>query len=233
MSTDSTAANPVAQSIQNPSGEYQSGVSMNPFAPISPGTVLPAPVLPGPPAPEPGRGSGAARLIVPVAIGGAVALSLGVYGNLHEGTGIAVNLAGFSSPLTVKVWLASVAFVLAIVQLLSALAMWGRLPGVAHAPGWVWPLHKWSGRLAFLASVPVAMHCLYALGFAAYEPRVLVHSLLGCFFYGVFTTKMLVLSRKGLPGWSLPVFGGLVFTALVGLWLTSSLWFFTTSGITF
>lgn len=183
-----------------------------------------------PPTKEPG---GAAKLIVPVAIGGAVALSLGVYGRLHEGTGIAVNIAGFSSPLLVKVWLATVAVGLALVQLVSALAMWGRLPGVTHAPSWIGPLHRWSGRLAFLVSVPVAIHCLYALGFATSEPRVLVHSLLGCFFYGVFTVKMLALSRKSVPGWALPVFGGLAFTGLVGLWLTSSLWFFTTSGIAF
>jgi hypothetical protein len=44
---------------------------------------------------------------------------------------------------------------------------------------------------------------------------------------------MLTLSRKGMPGWMLPLFGGLVFTALVGLWLTSSLWFFTTFGVKF
>jgi hypothetical protein len=216
MSTDSAAPNPIPYPIENPH-----------FA------LPPVATSPEEPEPEPVRRSGAAKLIVPVAIGGAVSLSLGVYGNLHEGTGIAVNLAGFSSPLTVKVWLASLVFVLALVQLLSALAMWGRLPGVAHAPAWVGPLHRWSGRLAFLVSVPVAIHCLYAIGFATYEPRVLIHSLLGCFFYGVFTVKMLVLSRKGMPGWSLPVFGGLVFTALVGLWFTSSLWFFTTSGITF
>jgi hypothetical protein len=111
--------------------------------------------------------------------------------------------------------------------------MWGRLPGVRHAPKWTATLHRWSGRLAFLSAVPVAIHCLYALGFASYEPRVLIHSLLGCFFFGVFTVKMLVLPRKGLPGWTLPVFGGLVFTGLVGLWLTSSLWFFTTSGLKF
>jgi hypothetical protein len=189
---------------------------------------------PVPPAgPKPKQRASAAKLLVPTAVGGAVALSLGVYGNLHEGTGIAVNVAGFSSPLTVKVWLASLAFLLALLQLVSALAMWGKLPGPKPAPSWVGPLHRWSGRLAFLATVPVAIHCLYALGFQAYEPRVLVHSVLGCLFYGAFTVKMLVLPRKGLPGWTLPVFGGVVFTALVCLWLTSSLWFFTTSGITF
>lgn len=36
---------------------------------------------------------------------------------------------------------------------------------------------------------------------------------------------------RDLAGWALPVAGSLVFTGLVMLWLTSSLWFFTTIGI--
>ncbi|MEU8223627.1 DUF6529 family protein [Kribbella sp. NPDC048915] len=71
----------------------------------------------------------------------------------------------------------------------------------------------------------------YALGFQYSEPRVLIHSLLGCFFYGAFVAKMLTLTRADAPRWLLPVAGGAVFTGLVGLWLTSSLWFFTTFGI--
>ncbi len=169
--------------------------------------------------------SGAAKLLIPAAIGGAVALTLGVYGRLHEGTHVAVSLAGFSGPLQAKAWLATGAVAFAIVQLISALAMYGKL-GIS-APPWTGTLHRWSGRVAFLLAVPVAVHCLYAVGFQSASTRVLIHSLLGCFFFGAFTVKMLVLSRKGMPGWALPVFGGLVFTAIVGLWLTSSLWFFT------
>jgi hypothetical protein len=56
---------------------------------------------------------------------------------------------------------------------------------------------------------------------------VLVHSLLGCFFYGIFTVKVLAVRVHGLPNWLLPVAGGLVFATLVGVWLTSALWFFT------
>ena len=62
---------------------------------------------------------------------------------------------------------------------------------------------------------------------------MLIHSLLGCFFYGTFAAKMLILTRKGVPNWALPLFGGLVFTALSGLFVTSALWFFTTSGVKF
>jgi hypothetical protein len=171
----------------------------------------------------------AATLLVPLAIGAIVAVALGVYGGLHQPTGVAVNIAGFSSPQSVKAWLATVVVVLVVVQLLSALAIYGKFGG--NAPAWVSPLHRWSGRLAFLVSIPVAMHCLYALGFQAFDTRVLLHSLLGCFFYGIFVCKMLLLRHDRAPGWSLPVVGGLVFTALVGLWLSSALWFFTNSGL--
>jgi hypothetical protein len=177
------------------------------------------------------RSTGNATLLVPFLIGGGVTVALGAYGRLHEPTSVAVNLAGFSGPLAVKTWLATVAVLLAIVQLVSALAMYGKLPGIS-APSWTATLHRWSGRIAFLFAVPVAVHCLYAVGFQSATPRVLIHSLLGCFFFGAFTAKMLILSRKGMPAWAVGVFGGLVFTALVGLWLTSSLWFFTTFGVT-
>jgi hypothetical protein len=176
------------------------------------------------------RDPGVALFGVPVAIGTAVAIALGVYGGLHEPTGIAVSIAGFSGPQSVKAWLTAVAFLLALVQLVSALGMEGKLPGLALP--WIPALHRWSGRFAVLCTVPVVVHCLYALGFQTATPRVLIHSLLGCFFYGAFVAKMLLLTRRGLPGWAIPVIGGLVFTSLVGLWLTSSLWYFTTFGLT-
>jgi hypothetical protein len=188
---------------------------------------------PPPPPPAGQQGKGTAALLVAVVIGVAVSVGLGAYGRLHQPTGTAINIAGFSSGITAKVWLASIAFLFALIQLASAMIMYGRFPGVRRAPGWIDPLHRWSGRIAVLVSVPVAVHCLYALGFDPSSPRVLVHSLLGCFFYGAFATKMIVLNRPKTPGWALPVVGGLVFTALTGIWLTSALWFFSTSGIKF
>jgi len=179
----------------------------------------------------PGRAaSGAAKLVVPSLIGALVALTLGVYGHLHNPTGIAVNIAGFSSPGAVKSWLATGAFAFALVQVCSALVMYGKVPRIA-APPWIGGLHRWSGRIAFLLAVPVAVHCLYALGFQNYSTRVVVHSLLGCAFFGAFTIKMLILPKSGLPGWTLPALGALVFTALTGLWFTSAYWFFSTFGI--
>ena len=174
--------------------------------------------------------SGAAKLAIPCLIGGLVALTLGIYGRLHSPTGIAVNIAGFSSPGYVKSWLATLATVCAIIQVVSALVMYGKVPRVS-APSWIGGLHRWSGRIAFLAAVPVAIHCLYALGFQNYSTRVLLHSIVGCLFFGAFTVKMLILPKKGLPGWVLPFWGAVVFTALVLIWLTSAYWFFSTFGV--
>ena len=174
--------------------------------------------------------SGIAKLVVPSLIGGLVALTLGIYGRLHHPTGLAINIAGFSSPGSVKSWLATGATVFALVQVISALVMYGKLPRVP-APSWTGRLHRWSGRIAFLLAVPVAMHCLYALGFQTYSTRVLIHSLLGCAFFGAFAVKMLILPKRGLPGWTLPVAGAVLFTVLTGVWFTSAYWFFSTFGI--
>ncbi|MFJ9120375.1 DUF6529 family protein [Streptomyces sp. NPDC102394] len=179
--------------------------------------------------PEPARRTpGPARYLVPALVAGAVAVALGVYGRTHDPSGIAFNLAGFSSTGAVKSWLASTAFFFALVQLVSALMVYGRLPG----PRWSATLHRWSGRIAFLVAVPVAVHCLYALGYQTYSTRVMWHSALGCFFFGAFSAKMLLLRSDRLPAALLPLVGGLVLTALTLIWLTSAFWFFRTFGVT-
>jgi hypothetical protein len=164
-------------------------------------------------------------------VGCAVAVALGVYGHAHDPALKPLFLFGFSGMLQFKTWFATGALVLVIVQVLSALWMWGRLPGAGPAPGWVAPLHRWSGAVAFVVIVPVALHCLWSLGFATSSPRVLAHSVAGCAFFGAYAAKMLGLRIRGLPGWTLPVLGGLVFTSLVLAWLTSAVWFFTRSGL--
>jgi hypothetical protein len=177
------------------------------------------------------RGSRALVYLLPALLAAAVAIALGAYGKVHDPAGTAFNIAGFSSTGAVKSWLATGAFLFAIIQLFSALAMYGRLPGV-RAPSWTGTLHRWSGRIAFLIAVTVAVHCLYALGYQTYSTRVMWHSFLGCFFFGAFSAKMLLLRAERIPGWLLPVIGGLVFAVLTALWLTSALWFFRTTGVT-
>jgi hypothetical protein len=174
---------------------------------------------------------GDVAVLIAVLIGAVVAVALGVFGKVHEPQFFSVSIAGFSSGTAVKSWLATVAVLLALFQMVSAFAMYRLIPG-GRAPAWMATAHVWSGRLAVLVSVPVAVHCLYALGFQDTDSRVLFHSLFGCFFYGVFVAKMVLLTRKGLRGWVIPIAGGLLFFGLVYVWLTSALWFFQTSGIT-
>ena len=176
--------------------------------------------------------SSVVSVLIAVGLGALVAVGLGVFGKVHEPQFFSINLAGFSSGLAVKAWLATLAVALALFQLGSAFAMYRLVPG-GKSPSWIGTAHVWSGRLAVLSSVPVAVHCLYALGFESYDNRVLFHSLFGCFFYGAFVTKMILLTRKGLRSWVIPVVGGLVFFGLVYVWLTSALWFFQTNGVTF
>lgn len=164
-------------------------------------------------------------------LGAAVALGLGVYAKVHDPALKPLFLAGFSGMLQMKTWFATVAVVLVVVQLVGALWMWGQLPGVRTTPRWVAPVHRWSGTIAFIVSLPVALHCLWSLGFATTSARVLVHSTCGCLFYGAYAAKMLGLRLRDTPRWLLPVLGGATFALFVLVWLTSALWFFTRSGL--
>jgi Family of unknown function (DUF6529) len=161
------------------------------------------------------------------AAGALVALSVGTYAHLHT-PAVGAPTFGFDSPLEMKAWFTTGAAVLAIFQLVTALWMWGRLPLAGSAPGWVGNAHRLSGTLAFLVILPVAYHCLWSLGFSTADLRTTVHSIVGCAFFGAFAAKMLSLRLHPLPGWALPLLGGTVFSAVVVLWCTASLWYFTT-----
>lgn len=175
-------------------------------------------------------GSASRALLIAAAAGAALSLSLGVYGRLHTPTGAGIASFGFPAVLPMKAWFTTAAFVLAIGQGLSALWMWGKLPGAGSAPAAIARVHRWTGTVAFLLTLPVAYHCLWSLGFQDGSTRVLLHSLFGCAFYGAFTAKMLLLRSDNLPGWTLPAAGALLVSILTAIWLTSSLWFFQNFG---
>jgi hypothetical protein len=178
----------------------------------------------------PPRDQWAKPLVVALLGGCAVALALGLYARLHHPARYALDVAGFSSPLYAKAWLTTAAVVFAVVQVATGWRI-SRQPA-APAPAWMAAVHRWSGRLAILLTVPVIVHCIYALGFQTYSARVYAHCVLGCIFYGAFVAKMLSLVRRNtLPRWVLPVLGGVVFVSLIALWATSALWLFATHGV--
>ena len=174
----------------------------------------------------------ASKLLVPALVGAAVAIGLGAYGRVHDGTGEATIQLFFSGTLNLKVWFATIAVALALFQVLTALRLYGKVKVPRETPSWLGDAHRLSGTLAFLFSLPVAYHCLWSIGFETNTgaTRQFVHSIAGCVFYGAFAAKVTVVRSKGLPEWALPVIGGLAFTALVVVWVTSSVWFFNNVG---
>jgi uncharacterized protein DUF6529 len=162
-------------------------------------------------------------------LGGAVAIAVGVYGSVHDPAGQQTISLFFSNTLSFKAWMTTLILLIAFGQLYSALRMWGKVPWPRNVPSWWGDMHRFSGTLAFALSLPVAFHCLWALGFEPDfgELRRFAHSVLGCLFYGAFAAKVTLVRSKETPSWSLPVVGGVVFTTLVAIWLTTSLWFFT------
>ena len=137
----------------------------------------------------------------------------------------------FSDTIHMKAWLATGAIVLALFQALTG----ARLFEIVHfAPyGRFWNhIHRGSGYLAILLTLPVAYHCIFLLGFETTTVRVTVHSLLGSAFYGAFLGKVIVVRSGAFPGWALPVAGALLFAILFGLWATSSLYLFSRNPLT-
>ena len=134
----------------------------------------------------------------------------------------------FSSTIAAKAWFASAALILALVQVTTAARIYGKLSFLPERGPTVARVHRWSGRIAFLCTLPVFFHCVTILGFQTPDARVAIHSIVGTFVYGVFVAKVLIVRDHSLPGWALPTAGLSLASILVVLWLTSALWYFTT-----
>ena len=136
----------------------------------------------------------------------------------------------FSTAIAGKAWLATGAFVLAFVQVLTASRMWGKLERfVPLSFSTSRRIHRWSGRIALLLTLPVIFHCVMILGFETTGPTG----------HGALHRRLLHLrrgrgetARDPAPQPQLPVVGaprarGTLAAVLTTLWLTSSLWYFT------
>jgi hypothetical protein len=166
------------------------------------------------------------RLIVALLTGAVVFAAVALFAANHKPdyTFSVFGTRGQDS-LSLKTKITTAVFGLALLQLLGALWIYGRLPGLRAAPRSVGKLHRASGTLLFLATLPVAVHCIWAYGFKTSPTREFVHSLAGCLFYGAFAAKVVVVRSRRLPGWALPVAGGVLFTVIVVIWYSAALWF--------
>jgi mono/diheme cytochrome c family protein len=163
---------------------------------------------------------------VPVVVGALVSLTTGILAR-HQPRSTGYFRLFFSDPVHLKAGFATAAAVLACLQLFTAAWIFRKLPW--PKPAWVNPVHRWTGRLAFAFTLPVAYHCIFKLGFQQPDNRVLAHSLFGCALYGAFAAKVTILRLHRFPRFVLPVAGGLLFATLIGVWYTSALWLYNHS----
>jgi hypothetical protein len=182
-------------------------------------------------APEPGaRETRAARwLVVPISAFALVALPVGLLARERFDPNKGYFQLFFSDTLHLKAWFATAVVALAILQLFTAAWIFRKLPW--QRPAWIPTFHRWTGRLAFALTLPVAYHCIFKLGYQHTTSRVLAHSLLGCAVYGGFAAKVLIVRLHRFPVWVLPTAGGLLFGLLVGVWYTSAIWLFGLVGV--
>jgi hypothetical protein len=169
----------------------------------------------------------AARLRLTAAAGLALAVTVALYayGRIHppDYSSSLFGLRGNDANL-LKAQVATALLGLALYQLILALWMYRRLPGAGAAPRPVPLAHRIGGAALFALSLPIAYHCITAYGVQTPSPRVALHSLAGCFFYGAFAAKVLLVHSRHLPAWALPLAGGTLLTLITILWTSAALW---------
>ena len=170
------------------------------------------------------------------AAGAVVAVLLGVFGKLHDPTLDGTTTLGFRTVIEMKVVLTTVVGVIAVLQVVGALWLYGKL-GI-RVPSWLGVAHRISGAIALLLSVFVAYHCLWALGLETgtlhngedVPTRTVVHGVVGCAAMGAIVVKVVAVRSRRAPGWFLPIAGGLLFALMITVVLTSAVWYLGDEG---
>jgi hypothetical protein len=171
--------------------------------------------------------SAAVRLAGIGLLAAGVSAALYVAGRLHtpDFTFSLFGRVGLEA-IALKSLLATIALGLAVLQVVLALWIYRKLPLAGSPPRPARLAHRVIGFGLFALTVPIAVHCLLAYGVQLTSLRVAVHSVAGCFFYGAFTAKVLLVQSRRLPGWVLPVARGTLAVVVGVLWYSSALWYY-------
>jgi plastocyanin len=170
--------------------------------------------------------------VLPLALAAGVTAGVYVWAKAitpDYGTSLFGQTANDTFPL--KSWLATALLALAMSQVITALWLYGKLLRSRPRPARLGTFHRLIGAAAILVSLPIAYHCLFAYGFRDFDTRTTIHSLAGCFFYGVLAAKIACVRLRPSAGWALPLAGGTLFTVIVVLWYSSAAWYFNDSKV--
>ena len=171
-----------------------------------------------------------AKLLVMLRAGAAVAVALGVYANQHTPTDEKPYTLFFSGMIQLKVWFAT----LALRARLRAAA--ARRPALREDLDPEARSRRGSAtRTGSPARSPSSSRCPSPTsasgrsGSRRGAPACCSTASSAAPSTACSSSRCSASGWKGLPGWVLPVAGGLVFAALVGVFLTAAVWFFTSS----
>ncbi len=123
---------------------------------------------------------------------------------------------------------ASLAFVLAVLNLLIMLQLYGKIRLFPWAPEFLAWWHRRQGDVILVLFVLIAYHCVRYGYVDPGSPRVLSHSILGSLTMAVITLKLLTVRWIPRLMDHIAVIGATLFVATTGTVLTSALWYFLT-----
>ena len=123
---------------------------------------------------------------------------------------------------------ASLAFVLAVLNLLIMLQLYGKIRLFPLAPESLAWWHRRQGDVILVFFVLIAYHCVKYGYVDPGSPRVLSHSILGSLTMAVITLKLLTVRWIPRLMDHIAIIGATLFVATTGTVLTSALWYFLT-----
>ena len=123
---------------------------------------------------------------------------------------------------------ASLAFILAVLNLLIMLQLYGKIRLFPWAPESMAWWHRRQGDVILVLFVLIAYHCVKYGYVDPGSPRVLSHAILGSLAMAVITLKLLTVRWIPRLMDHIAVIGATLFVATTGTVLTSALWYFLT-----
>jgi hypothetical protein len=136
-----------------------------------------------------------------------------------------------SEPLDFVFWKslgASVAFVLAVLNLLIMLQLYGKIRLFSGAPQFLARWHRRQGDVILVLFVLIAYNCVTRGYVDPDSPRVLAHAVLGSLTLAVITLKFVTVNWIPRLMERIAIIGASLFVATTGTIFTSALWYFVT-----
>ncbi len=130
--------------------------------------------------------------------------------------------------ILVKSFLATLAFTLAVLNLLIMAQLYGKLRLFPLAPGTLSRWHRRQGDVILLLFLFVAYHCLTGATVDPRDWRVLAHAIFGSTVLALILSKVVVVRFLPRVMAYIGIIGSVLFVSTTGVFLSSAIWYFFT-----